>query len=405
VVILVILALVAILLIINAVLVWRSDKQLESRLAAIGAAGHPISIDDMAGEPLAPDENAATYLERARADVEAMEKELLPLYESDTYREGTLTDQEQQAIRAALDAYPKVIPLLRQAAGCERYVPLLDYTLEPPAFMEALLPTFNSHRGMARLLTARGRLLLAEGNREQAAENCVLLMRLCRHFRRQPMLVGYLVSIACDTIAIQTANQLLQSGPVSEQARQSLEDQLAGWDGEEAYRHCLTTERAYGIEAYHELPSRRNWLARYFWNRDQLAYLEMIDLHLALARRPYTEARSAPSVPTSLGPWGTLSQLILPGLQASRNAMERTRALVRSMRVLLALQNQRGPGGDSEPDLSALGLPTEVTTDPFTGQPLIVKRQPDGWLVYSVGENLQDDGGQLEQWKDVGVSP
>ncbi len=57
------------------------------------------------------------------------------------------------------------------------------------------------------------------------------------------------------------------------------------------------------------------------------------------------------------------------------------------------------------PKLSELGLPAEATIDPFNGEPLHVKRLPQGWLVYSVGRNLQDDGGKLDDNSDIGVGP
>ena len=46
-------------------------------------------------------------------------------------------------------------------------------------------------------------------------------------------------------------------------------------------------------------------------------------------------------------------------------------------------------------------------TDPYTGESLHVKKTPQGWLVYSVGRNLKDDGGKVEDPTngDVGVGP
>lgn len=44
-------------------------------------------------------------------------------------------------------------------------------------------------------------------------------------------------------------------------------------------------------------------------------------------------------------------------------------------------------------DLVAGGL-TAVPRDPFTmGTPLVVKTSDDGWLVYSIGPDGEDDGG------------
>jgi hypothetical protein len=86
-----------------------------------------------------------------------------------------------------------------------------------------------------------------------------------------------------------------------------------------------------------------------------------------------------------------------------RGSAEQQRAAVRSLRVLNALQ-VRGAAGDS-PNLSALGLPPETLIDPFTEKPLIVKRKPTGWLVYSVGANRVDDGGSLAKGEDIGFGP
>ncbi len=57
------------------------------------------------------------------------------------------------------------------------------------------------------------------------------------------------------------------------------------------------------------------------------------------------------------------------------------------------------------PDLTTFGLPAEATVDPFNGQPLRVKRDPRGWVVYSVGPNGKDDGGRFENAADIGVGP
>ena len=83
--------------------------------------------------------------------------------------------------------------------------------------------------------------------------------------------------------------------------------------------------------------------------------------------------------------------------------------MIRCLRVLNALQTHVPAGSNAVPKLADLGLPAETTTDPYTypRKPLHVKKLPQGWLVYSVGPNEQDDGGKLEDPMsgDVGVGP
>ena len=42
---------------------------------------------------------------------------------------------------------------------------------------------------------------------------------------------------------------------------------------------------------------------------------------------------------------------------------------------------------------------------PFDGSPIKLKRVKGEWLIYSVGPNLKDDGGQVEGIMDVGIGP
>ncbi len=53
--------LVAIGLVANACFVWITDTRLERQLAAIRAAGDPLSLAELARKPIPPEKNAATY--------------------------------------------------------------------------------------------------------------------------------------------------------------------------------------------------------------------------------------------------------------------------------------------------------------------------------------------------------
>jgi uncharacterized protein YfaT (DUF1175 family) len=37
---------------------------------------------------------------------------------------------------------------------------------------------------------------------------------------------------------------------------------------------------------------------------------------------------------------------------------------------------------------------TDVPVDPFTGKQLVYRREGEGFVVYSLGSNLKDDGGR-----------
>ncbi|HTU26311.1 MAG TPA: hypothetical protein VMF30_12980, partial [Pirellulales bacterium] len=107
---------------------------------------------------------------------------------------------------------------------------------------------------------------------------------------------------------------------------------------------------------------------------------------------------------------GWLATIMLPAPQMQHLALLRTEASLRALRVLNALLDRESSNGGAVPALADLGLPADATTDPFNDEPLHLKRTPEGWLIYSVGPDLTDDGGDLaarknSQPKDVGLGP
>lgn len=66
-------------------------------------------------------------------------------------------------------------------------------------------------------------------------------------------------------------------------------------------------------------------------------------------------------------------------------------------RAGLGLLEYRAEHGALPPSLDDLKL--EKLIDPYVGQPLRYRVEPDGFLVYSVGEDMQDNGGAARQRK------
>ncbi|APW62084.1 hypothetical protein [Paludisphaera borealis] len=139
-----------------------------------------------------------------------------------------------------------------------------------------------------------------------------------------------------------------------------------------------------------------------------IRFLDLFDHHVQSTSRPYSEAVSRKYSDSSRGclpnPLRPLVTLLDPSLVSTRQAAERSRALFRSLLVLNAIQAREG-GDDHAPDINNLDLPAEATIDPFNGEPLHVKKPPDGWKVYSVGSDGLDDGGTLDGKTDFGFGP
>jgi hypothetical protein len=404
-------AVIVLLLLLNALFGWSTAIRLERKLAALRQAGDPVQLSDLARVPLPPDKNANDYLRRAAGDLDAIQKDLAAWYPKTGYPSSSekLAPADQERLEKLFAPHPNLIKLLEQSAECRESDPELDCTLPTTGFLNPYMDHVSRHRILNRVLRARATWLLSSGRSDDALATHVLLLQLTRHWRREPMIMGFLVTAVCEQGAMYGANEVLQSGTVSLSARAALDAELAQHDTMEGYDWALRSERSYSLSSVRELRVSGVWLTRGFTNDLMLEMLKLYDRLLQNGARDYADVISdRTSLPTSgfrLNPYLTLAKLLEPGLNAIREPAERTRAMARCLRVLNALQARVPVAGDSVPRLADLGLPGATTIDPYNGEPLHVKKLTEGWVVYSVGKNLADDGGKPDWKTDIGAGP
>jgi hypothetical protein len=404
--------------------IWTANARLERQLAAIREAGDPVTLADLARKPIPPETNAATYLRRAEPGVTAISDAIDRSAEARDYfyppanspMNGAVTipmpAKVLRTTRAVFDAHPDVMALLEQAAKCPDYDAELDYRVTGQDFMDRGLSAVQKNRNFARALRFHAYLLASEGRRDDAVQSTVVLLKLARHFDRNPTIVSYLIALACRGMALESANAALQSGPVSKPARDQLDAELALQEPMSGYVWALKSERASAIDQIDALLGGKSMVfvpggAKY----EKSECLDMMQDAITAASQDFAGQDNTKNAPTSRqGIWkggGRLAQMSFAPLQAGYQATKRTQAMIRCLRVLNALQRHATGGNDKVPKLTDLGLPPATTVDPFTSGPLHAKKTPHGWLVYSVGKNLRDDGGKIEDPEngDVGAGP
>lgn len=375
----------------------------EGQFQALREAGEPMSIAELAPEAVSPDRNAATYLRRAEKSAMAAIQELSPLADKhdDYYDKGRLNERGVELVEAAFAAYSDVIPLVHRAADSPDYVPDRDYTLPPQPFLELYLKQIQQARGFARLLKYRADVQLARGEREESLRTGLVMLRLDRHFEREPMLIANLVSVAVRGMAVSQIAHALEDGPVTTELHDEVHAEVSRQLQSQAFVGALKSERAFGIDSFRDfkglgLPG--------FFDRDECDYLQHMAAEIAVGTAPRHKVQAAlaqMSIDSQRA--GPLTQLILPATQAAREAQLRSRTLLQCLSVLNAIIRRNPAAGADAPSLDELNLPADITVDPYNDKPLKTKRMPPGWIVYSVGPNFQDDGGKIEKSEDVGV--
>ena len=88
--------------------------------------------------------------------------------------------------------------------------------------------------------------------------------------------------------------------------------------------------------------------------------------------------------------------ILFPGLSKASDLRDRAVTRLDLSKVSLALAADRAEKGQFPDSLAALAPAhlKEVPKDLFTDGPLVYKKTATGFLLYSLGPNMKDDGGR-----------
>jgi hypothetical protein len=419
--------LLALAFIANGFMAWWTDHRLQQRIAAIRAAGDPASIADLAPKPIPDAENAAAILKKLQPRLDAFSHEYArffddsPLgkdYGARTDRGEAATPQQIAAIEKILNKYADIDAGLAAAVACGKYASVSDFSVGYPKFLERTLKwPAGSIRTAARYLEWRMEVSTATGQRDQAVQQGIEILKLARLYDHEPLFINMLVAIAMRGIAVAPIYDALAAGPVSPAMHAALDQELARQEDPQRMFQTMKTERAFSIDAMQAIPNVGKaggppaWLFRIIgWpaKRFYIGALDYWNVELAELSLPWHEGvsnvarRMALKEPTGYGP---LADLLIPATQAAFDADARCTAQLRALRIFNAVRQYAEKNGHEAAGLQDLGLPKEATIDPFDGKPLKLKQTDDGWIVYSVAVNGVDDGGSFIDMKDYGVAP
>lgn len=300
-----------------------------------------------------------------------------------------------------------------------------------PVFGEAgmsisaiLLPHLQYMRNLGRLLVIRGKHLEHQKKYRQALDTYLVAAKMGYHLSREPILISGLVGIAVDAIAakhIQTCilrNRLDTATLTYLLKRSNVVGRAA-----ESYRIAMSGERMFGLSAVddvlerpgefyaavepadeplsklkqvlHIVPGRCLGLRaimksdfRRYWNRMD-KWNELPD-HIAL--RP--ENIPGDEIIQELPPW-SLARMLLPALSRARVSFVGAKAIKAVLTAQVALQIYWNKNRRYPQKLDQLkGILDEIPKDPFINEALKYKPTENGYVVYSVNDNLVDDGGE-----------
>ena len=285
------------------------------------------------------------------------------------------------------------------------------------------LPThFSAVRQGARLLLLESVSRADAGDLAGAVEALKAEAALAKSVGSDPTLFAHLVRIACQRVAGDGLELILSRGQLTEAQLTDLEAVWSGLAEENAIVPVMIGERCFGVTAFETLRKlalkdreQIGWFAgdgkggsigvfclyRFggLADLDLMDYLPILNGYIQVCRLPL-EQRPAAVRPVCAGlappsRWHVLSRGLANALDNAIIIDVRRLTQLHAAIMALRVERYRLNHGELPIELAAVGGP--VSTDPFSNRPLRYKKLAKGYVVYSVGEDGTDDGGDEKQ--------
>jgi hypothetical protein len=399
-----------------------TGHMLKKELQRIRAAGQALTMSELAPRVPAGEKNAADIYQRA-FDARRVSK-----------------DDEERLFPYPEQAHDKDwLALARRVVSVNGdYLALLDQSAQIPASafpvkwdnpLEARFPHLARMRDVARMLSLRAEVLAGDGELDGAIASCGTGLRIAEHAKMEPVIIGQLVAYAIQGIEMTALERVLSKGMPSAQAARQLFDQLAATDQMTPFARAMQGERAFGVWMFRfvrSAPLRKvaeivslqgmpdmqptRWqvaagalyrtVGRPLLNLDELGYLRMWEKHSQAVQLPWPQSeKQEKAVEAALSHLpiyrAVVTRIIFPVFSRAIESRDRTTAQLRAAQIALALKAyhaERGRYPDSLAALDAAGR--KLPTDPFGGKPFHYRPEGNGFVVWSIGPNMQDDGGR-----------
>ncbi|MFO7973922.1 MAG: hypothetical protein R6V12_04730 [Candidatus Hydrogenedentota bacterium] len=410
-------------------------KKLARQSQRFREEGRPTTFAEMGLGNLPPSENAALIyrsavqsMKTALSGHEHLRQRFIDITTCPRHRKEDdgdytpLSQRELRTIESHIQALAPALEKVREARtmpGCEfgNYAVLSGAATNPAA----VLPDLGNVRVIARNLAYKAVWEAQQGNTEEALKWVAANMRLANDLTGDPLLITGLVRVAVASMAVDSLERILHDRELPENVPEELYAELAGLRDRENLARFIDGERCF--VAAHAASPQVGYFARVFYYSPGLANIYEVTSILAnaleeedYARRcellaPLEAYKATPTSQQSLlpmkkrgatgllggftAPWNMMAEVTAPALVKAADAFERLIALADLARIALAIKAFHRDTDNYPESLSRL-VPAYLETlprDPFSGSDFIYRADETGFLLYSVGPDLDDDGG------------
>lgn len=295
----------------------------------------------------------------------------------------------EEYVRGKLAAAQPGLDVALEAAKMESGI--LSPSSDPAATLECLAEA----RNLARYMSAAAEIAARDGDVDVASTYVFSTLRLAQTAGESRTLVSQLVQIAIAGIAFDTSQRVLTSGDPAPENVAAMTKELKELRDPERFVRALMTESSYKSDLLVD-SAPRLWagLNELKMTRAMAAMADAVNAKDPNHRRELLkQAREA----AEEGPFFlyAIAQITTPALLRSIDALDRMVAQTTVMEIGLTISQYHAEHAAYPETLDAVTpyLGGKVPSDPYTGTPLLYERRGAGYVLYSVGANLNDDDG------------
>jgi hypothetical protein len=387
--------------------------KLRKRLQELREQGYPLAVEELNSMYTIPEgaRNAAdvylaafsNFMEWDKAGMRALSKARSPA------RTESLDDSARQLLEKFLSENQKSFTLLNEAASIEH----CRYPIDLTERLNWDDPLFNNTQNCARLLYIDV-LIQCDNNAPDKALASIRANIMLAKSMNIPTSDYRLSYTALRNWTYRSIQRILNRIQLSDEQLQNISGWIKAPNIDEDFRRVLIVEQCLGIDILRapirQIASRTEYgkgllLVLVPWKmfglcyRDTLAFIDLMQDLIDAMDLPDAERLAAfkavgESIHTG-GRGGTLTGMIWPMRTYLFNIDIRHLAHLRTIQTALAVERYRLAEGRLPKSLDEL-VPSRIEaipTDPFDGHPIKYRTRKTGYVVYSVGEDLTDEGG------------
>lgn len=391
----------------------REERKVNGLMAEIKAKGEPICAANLYDKSIHSKENAAIAYEaifktisspKAKRDI----KQLKDYIQRCNGIGAPLSNDDWAEFTTLATGYAHLIDKVKDAAG----KPICAFNIHWEDTVCAQLPHLAKLRDINAIVCALSEINAKNGNIKSAIDDITLSLGVSNAIQNEPQIVSQLVRYDIITTVTDTLKTVIKGNKLDTEDITKLNNALSSIEVLDSYKQALTGERASFRTMFDDVIAgkmpmddhdvglrafilRKIPLFEIRMRKDQYCFLQYMTKQVESSDLYYREPGPQSKAVQDNSRAAMMSRELSKAYPSTRAQRDCVIAKINGSRITLGLYLYKLKNGTYPEKLKELNgmIDQGLLEDPFSGDDVIYKRIGNGYLLYSIGKDLRDNGG------------